>query len=389
MKKSNSFPVVAVHGFMCYGDQELINKVIPTFGFLHCDAAKAITAQGIECYEPSVGPYTASWDRACILYAKIKGGRVDYGKAHSEQFGHARYGAEFKGMIPSWGTLDENGKRRKINLIAHSFGGPTVMMLIHLLYEGDEQERNATPESELSDLFRGGKTDWVHAVTTLAATHNGVTLPEVGKPLLPAVEKMFLNTAATLGRTKFTKVFDFHLEQFGISDPDGSLIPKKTPEVKDGIRHYMSLNEDNIFYELGTKGYKQIKEKYGIKTYDNIYYMAYGGTRTKKFLFTDLQIPAKQMNNGLKLFGFVEGMCPFTPKEWRANDGLVNIPSVVPEGAQQAAFDKKENCRPGIWYTFPTEFKDHVSYMGIGEDPDEYAGFFTNIVDAMTDFPVL
>lgn len=59
-----------------------------------------------------------------FLCQGIKGGTVDYGKAHAEKYGMKRYGKTYpKPMLPQWGTLDENGDLVKVNLIGHSFGG--------------------------------------------------------------------------------------------------------------------------------------------------------------------------------------------------------------------------------------------------------------------------
>ncbi len=44
----------------------------------------------------------------------------------------------------------------KINLFGHSFGGVTVRLLAHLMAEGSQEERDATPPDELSPLFKGG-----------------------------------------------------------------------------------------------------------------------------------------------------------------------------------------------------------------------------------------
>lgn len=50
-----------------------------------------VLVRGYEVYTATVGPIVSNWDRACELYAYIKGGRVDYGKIHSEKYGHSRY----------------------------------------------------------------------------------------------------------------------------------------------------------------------------------------------------------------------------------------------------------------------------------------------------------
>ena len=78
------------------------------------------------------------WDRACELYACIKGGWVGYGEAHSAKFGHDRYGRTYPGLYHEWGQVDrQTAKVRKIHIIGHSLGGLTGRTLIQLLESGD------------------------------------------------------------------------------------------------------------------------------------------------------------------------------------------------------------------------------------------------------------
>ncbi len=217
MRKTNNYPFVLVHGYLCWGNDDRINDICPTFGMWNGSAKTALLDAGYIVDTPSVGMFSGMWDRACELYAFIKGGRVDYGKVHSERNGHARFGKTYPGYVPNWGELDENGKIQKINLIGHSFGGPTVRTLIHLLAEGSEIERQGTDPDDLSDLFKGGKVKWVHSCTTLAGTHNGVTLPEQIQPAIKPLAFTIFSLAPLTSGTWFSKVYGFHLDRFGLS----------------------------------------------------------------------------------------------------------------------------------------------------------------------------
>lgn len=141
MEKTNNYPVVMVHGFLCWGSEERINDFLPLFGMWNGNARMTVLEMGVPCFTPSVGPFSGMWDRACDLYAHIKGGTVDYGYVHSKRNHHERYGNTYEALVPNWGDLDEYGKIQKINLIGHSFGGPTVRTLINLLAEGSKEER--------------------------------------------------------------------------------------------------------------------------------------------------------------------------------------------------------------------------------------------------------
>ena len=59
--------------------------------------------RGHTVHYASVGPVSSNYDRACELYAQIKGTRVDYGQVHSQRYGHARYGKDYtgRGLYPS------------------------------------------------------------------------------------------------------------------------------------------------------------------------------------------------------------------------------------------------------------------------------------------------
>ncbi|MBQ8082843.1 MAG: lipase, partial [Clostridia bacterium] len=172
----NNYPVVLMHGAAGWGESEWLTKLVPYFGFFKSNVLKLYRGLGYDAFVPTSGPFTGSWVRACDLYAQVVGGRTDYGKAYSERTGCERYGRTYPGLIPDWGRLDENGKIKKICLISHSYGAPAMRVFISLLAYGSEEERAVTPENELSDLFKGGKENWVHAATTLAGVHNGLSL---------------------------------------------------------------------------------------------------------------------------------------------------------------------------------------------------------------------
>ena len=91
LEKTSDYPFIVVHGFLGYGEETLFSKVFPYFGFRpDRNVIKAARKAGFEVYQPSLGPFNSMWDRACELYAQIVGGTVDYGKVHSEKFGHRR-----------------------------------------------------------------------------------------------------------------------------------------------------------------------------------------------------------------------------------------------------------------------------------------------------------
>lgn len=54
------------------------------------DYQERLGKEGHDVRTAVVGPISSNWDRACELYAYLKGGRVDYGEAHAARFRHQR-----------------------------------------------------------------------------------------------------------------------------------------------------------------------------------------------------------------------------------------------------------------------------------------------------------
>ena len=168
---SYKYPCIFVHGILGYGDNDKLNSVTPYWGMQYKeDLMKSLNARGYDCHAASVGPLSSAWDRACELYAQLTGTVTDYGEEHSKRCRHARYGEDFS----SDPLIDEWSAEEKINLLGHSFGGATVRLLAELMANGSEAERKASGD-DVSDLFTGGKGDWIYSITALAAPHNGTT----------------------------------------------------------------------------------------------------------------------------------------------------------------------------------------------------------------------
>ncbi|MHA1819001.1 MAG: esterase/lipase family protein, partial [Promethearchaeota archaeon] len=126
----NDFPIVFIHGAGGWGEDELLG--FNYWGGFH-SIPDLLRSLGFKVYVLQVGPVSSSWDRAVEAFYEIKGGRVNYGAAHSAKFGHNQYGREFSGFYPEWGTLNPDGTIKKIHIIAHSMGGQTARVLNTLL----------------------------------------------------------------------------------------------------------------------------------------------------------------------------------------------------------------------------------------------------------------
>ena len=169
-----NYPFVLLHGFLGWNEDADLNAYqgMPHWGMFNGDAIKGYREAGYIIAAPTMDAAGSVWDRCCEAYARLTGTRVDYGKAHSEACGHDRYGEDFTGKA----LLDKWDSKHKVNLIGHSLGGRNVIMLTSLLANGSAAEREATTDGSLSELFKGGKGDWIHACVGASAVYNGTSL---------------------------------------------------------------------------------------------------------------------------------------------------------------------------------------------------------------------
>lgn len=168
------YPTVFVHGLLGWGARDALYRAVPYWGLAAGDVLGYLNACGYDCRAASVGIISSAWDRACELYAELTGGTADYGIAHAQRFGHARFGTAYPNpLVPDWGA------DRPVDLVGHSFGGATARLLMQLLAHGCPEEVQAAEAAgeAPSPLFTGGKAGWVHALVAIAAS--GCTLRNV------------------------------------------------------------------------------------------------------------------------------------------------------------------------------------------------------------------
>ncbi len=397
------YPTIIVHGFFGWGDSDFINKVAPYFGGYWGAGDKGIDkylmSQGYEAYCPSVGPWNSSWDRSCELYAIIKGGTVDYGKVHSEKYHHARYGRTYPGLIKDWG---EPGQHAKINIIGHSFGGPTVCRFTSLMEAGSEEERAGTPAEELSPLFAGGHGNLVHTATTLSGTNNGTTMASFARNKIgDLVNWLLLGVlSTTFGDTPVMKFWDMKMDRFGISKDPKDITGwhlRKPTACREGVEAYIANDEDNIMREMSVETQAEINKQLTISPH--MYYFAHCACRSKKIGNTNIQLMELKSFPIAHISALVTGWfnSPSLKKnfgvnaDWFASDGPVNTiccrgPFV---GKAQPAVDWKDGMeiKPGVWHNMPVEHKDHFSWMGYLEKKQTYYDDFRAMVERANSLP--
>lgn len=152
--------IVFVHGLFGWSPPDGMSRILPYWG----EALAQFEDGALTAHEAKVGPVSSFHDRACELYAQIRGRRVDYGEAHSKASGHERFSPtlnfEGRGFVEGWSA--EN----PVILVGHSAGAHTCLMLQQLLREG---LWNA-PGDETG-------ADWIEVVVCVAGVLNGSTLP--------------------------------------------------------------------------------------------------------------------------------------------------------------------------------------------------------------------
>lgn len=359
-KKDYTF--VFVHGLCGWGSDDGANKYFPYWGMMTGNLFTELERKGYKCVAAGVGTVSSAWDRACELYAQLAGGTVDYGAAHSAEHNHARYGRTYtKPLVENWGP--EN----KINLIGHSFGGVTVRLLVHLLGEGSAEERAATPVNELSPLFKGGYSNFVYSVTTMAAPHNGTSFFEATGGFSNALVKIFCSLAALSGSTYLNRLFDPMLDQFGLSYLPGSSTGVKYDIGK--LRAFIQ-SKDNAFYDLTIDGAAEINKT--IHTQPGVYYYSYAGSKTSASRWTGNHVPNFGINGLLFPYAFSIGKYTVVTaggrvidEQWLENDGLVNtISARAPFTEPSKVYYDGEKVQPGMWYIMPTQNMDHLEFSG-------------------------
>lgn len=356
------YPFVFVHGLCGWGEDDGAYSFFPYWGMMTGNMLDELEAQGYECVVASVGTVSSAWDRACELYAQLTGGTVDYGAVHSKEHNHARYGKTFDEPI-----IDKWDANHKINLVGHSFGGATTRLFLQLLADGSAAERAATPENELSPLFKGGMSDRVYSLTALAAPHNGTSFFEAGGGLANVMQTIFYYLAGLCATSKLNNLFNPDLDHFGLTFSDDMTAAEKFKMIMDSD---MMKGKDNAFYDLTIDGAAELNETLTVQP--NVYYYSYAGSKTSLNEETGNQVPERGMNLLFIPFAYLMGR--YTGKtaggfvideKWKENDGLVNtVSALYPFDEPCKVYESGEKTQPGIWYVMPVEHMDHLSFSG-------------------------
>lgn len=366
-KLNNNYPIVLVHGLFGWGNNELYG--INYWGGKN-SLKDILTQNGYTIFTPTIGSISSNWDRACELYAYLKGGTVDYGEAHSKKYGHARYGRTYPGVYPNWGNSDVNGIK-KIHLVGHSMGGETIRILAQLLENGASDEISCSQQN-ISPLFTGNH-HWIDSITTIATPHDGSQEDEKDNNFEPFVHLFFALMASEAGITNSDNpCFDFRLDQWG-------LIKQPTESYESYYERVFSSNiwketKDLSIWDLSQEGAKELNS--WVPAQNDIYYFSISCVDTHKDLLTSYQMPNINMNPLLiKSSIFMGQYTNSTPgkvqvdSSWWRNDGIVSVRSAIGphEGSQDKIINYNTNTIPtkGVWnYMGEINNVDHIEVVG-------------------------
>ena len=352
---------IFVHGLSGWGSYDKAYQRIPYWGMFGGDLMQYLHAQGFSCSAASVSPEGSAWDRACELYAQLTGTVTDYGKVHSGQNGHGRFGPNFTGrpLIPDW----ESG--RKLVLLGHSFGGATIRLFSQILANGDSAEEKATAPDDLSPFFLGGQGARLHALVTLAAPTNGTTAYDLYR------DESFDVSAVKVSRW---------------DDLWGNFFSKRRQAEKDG-----RSQADYAAFDMHIDNALALNAR--IETLPQVYYFAVpcsatrpaaGGQRPIRSLMEPI---FRRSSARMGAYTGRTGGGFAIDESWQENDGLVNtVSAMAPVGTPSAVFSP-DAITPGIWQILPTYRGDHMSLQGGMMKRKDVRSFYLELLELIDGLP--
>ena len=365
ISSQNKNPIVFVHGFMGWGEEEMGPYKYWGGWF---DLVGELEKEGYTIFVASVGPVSSSWDRAIELYYQIKGGQIDYGKYHSEKYGLIQKPLEkdYKGLYPQW------SEKNPLHFIGHSMGGQTIRMLDYLLNNVLQDSLGTIEKSKLL-----GKTNkgWIKSITTLSTPHNGTTISDFVNVGIPFLQN-FIALAGVAGNS----FYNFDLEQWGFKRFNEESWINYFKRMK---QHSIWDSKNTVAWDSSIEGAKEINSL--CVANPDVYYFSIANYKTKIDKDSGYHKPMKAMSNIIKVQARLMGRKKAyysdgtsTDSTWYLNDGVVNTVSMYGPTTGSSGPDPVTEFRqgdvviPGQWYVMGNYEFDHSALIGHQMRKDEY-----------------
>lgn len=389
--RTNHHPIVLVHGFLGFAENGPAGL---NYWGGRRDLAQELRHRGYAAVAVAVGPASSNWDRACELYAALRGGRVDYGQAHARAAGHGRFGRVCPGLLPDW------GESRRVHLVGHSMGGLTSRLLVQLLEEGDEAERAVTPPEELSPLFAGGHSGeraWVRSVTTLASPHDGTpavyrfdtsdralrrfaagvyyrAMKAAGRGGDPSGGGAAASASDPAHRARGLGLdLDLRLEAWGLEPAPGESLARfrrRFARAEDWWR-----GRDTGMWDGSPQGARELNLRVAARS--DVYYFSWATEQTTRDPLSGRQVPEPGMSFLIYSLAAFIGASGSDPAWW-PNDGIVSTCSM--DGPTRGSADRIEAwagaAEPGVWnFMGVLSSCDHLDVIGLPTARARPAGY--------------
>ncbi|KAI8801120.1 Alpha/Beta hydrolase protein [Cladochytrium replicatum] len=317
-----------------WGGEKLLGHLY-YWGGLTGSLPQLLVNHGYQVFQPALS-CSSNWERACELYAQIKGTRVDYGVAHAKKYGHARFGKDFTGagLDPAWGSPGH-----KVHFIGHSMGGPTTQLLISLLQMGSKEEVQAAAAAAVpvSPLFLTNKSasQFVSGFFSISGVLQGTPAKEIIDDWSGFVIHFIQHLTMIKDLGSIGKLWDFQLGHWGLEQKSDESI---LSYVKRIFKSDWANGTSNAAFDLSITGSRDPARAPSFAQ-PGVYYFSVPTSTTDKKpngeyvprLLTTLPflIPTASAIgriNDPKLLGSDSA-------SWRDNDGLVPVKSSSSDAA--------------------------------------------------------
>ena len=382
----NNHPIVLIHGFMGWGPEEMGGY---NYWGGATDYVELLRKDGYTVFEVSVGPVSSNWERAVEVYYQLKGGQVDYGKAHALKYNIIQKpeGKSYNPLYPKW------SKQGPVHLVGHSMGGQTARMLNFLLTQEifEDKEKNI---KERSTLLGSIQTGLIKSITSIASPHNGTLQTDVVTKTIPFIQ-YFVGMASVVG----TQFYDFDLDQWNFKKQEG----EPWAGYLKRMRQHSAWSTKNISsWDLNLNGAKDLNGF--LQASPDIYYFSFVTSTTEKSENSKFHLPVSGTSiltrTRSKILGSRKGFWiggEETTSQWYENDGVVNSCSMYgPTSGVNGEdiiieYEENELLIPGQWYWTKVDKMDHwniIGHLGNKERDKRSKNIFISHINLLKSLPI-